>query len=74
MSTNVLASCYQKRNEEYIKGSERYQNLSEEEKRCQYGCDLYKNLLGNGKPRLDDYRKSIMKFVKVSCNSFSSHL
>lgn len=38
-----------------------------------YGRERYINLPEHEKQRLDDYKKSVRKFVKVSCNSFSNH-
>ena len=44
------------------KASERYQNLSKEEKKQQqYGCEHYKILSEDEKNKLVDYRKNIIE-------------
>ena len=56
---------YQKKNGQ--QASERYGNLSEEEKnkRHQYGCEQYRNLLEDEKQRLVQYRKTCSKMQKI---------
>ena len=41
------------------KARERYQNLSKEEKKRQYGRERYKNLSEDEKEKLVEYRKNI---------------
>ena len=54
----MLTGYYQKNKERLSrKARERYQNLSakEKEKKCQYGCQPYKNLLGDEKQLLVEF-------------------
>ena len=47
------------------KACERYQSLFIKEKKEKYGCKKYKNLPENGKQKLVEYRKNIIKWKKM---------
>lgn len=75
MSNNLLVSIsfYQQNNERLQKNAgERYQCLTKEEKKHQYGWVQFKNLSEHeSKGWLSE--KSNMNFAKVTCNSFLNH-
>ena len=67
MSKCLSAKYYQGNKEKLqMKTSERYQNLSQEEKeqKRQYDRELYKNLSENEKNKLVEYRKKYYKMRK----------
>ena len=57
--THLLDITKKNKNRLQKKTSQSYQNLSEEEKekKCQFGCERYKNLRGHEKERLFKFRK-----------------
>ena len=58
MSKNLSAKFYQENKERLQrKARERYQNLSKDEKKVQYGCEHYKNFSEHEKQKLVEYRK-----------------
>ena len=54
------------------KARERYQNLSKEKKKHQYGCENYKNLSENDKNKLVHYRKKYYKMRNFNLGNFVS--
>ena len=47
------------------KAREKYQNLSKEKKKQQYGCEPYKNLSEDEQNKLIEYRKNIIEAEKT---------
>ena len=65
LSKYLPAKYYQDNKERLqIKACKRYQNLSKEKKKQQYGREHYKNLSENEKNKLVEYRKNITEWEK----------
>ena len=65
MTKDSSARCYQKTKKKIKKkSSERYQNLSEEKKKQEYGRKRYKNPSKHEKQKLFEYRKRYYKMRK----------